>query len=496
MIAGYFRLGRIMQFFPRPVIAGFLTGIGITIICVQLPKILGYDVPRPGEEAQPEAVVSAEVEPDPADEEVPDQTATVTETTDELASESEGAEAESAVAVLWHTIERLPQTHWPTVLVGLSAFGSMLILPRISRKIPTPLVAVVLGTVLPMVAGFNVVVLGKLPEGLPMPQLPVGVDLSLWNDIALAGFAIFFLASIESLLSASVVTAMSRESRVDNDQELIGQGLGNLASALFGGIPVTGVIARSATNIQAGARTRLSAIIHALILLAMLLFLGPLVERIPIAALAGVLCAVGLRMIEVRLLRTLWNGSRAEALVYLTTAGSILVTDLIVGVPIGLVAAFFYFVAEMSRLNIEQIHLDDDLQAMASEDEEGADDPAIRVLRVRGPLFFASGFHLLNLLRKANDPSRRLLIDLHQVPMLDVTGAEILEEAVELVQARGGAVALVAPTAMVRQRLSSLTQERFDTLRACPIYDTMTVAIRDSHPHLEPPTETKQLVGS
>jgi MFS superfamily sulfate permease-like transporter len=235
----------------------------------------------------------------------------------------------------------------------------MLVLPRISRKLPTPLIAVAAATLLPVVFGWSrVELLGPLPRQFPMPSLPV-VPWDRWNELVMAALALFVLASLESLLSASVVDSLSksRTTKVDNDQELVGQGLGNLASALFGGLPVTGVIARSATNIQAGARTRLSAIVHAATLLVMMFGLASLVALIPRAALAGVLIAVALRMIEVHLLRILWRSSRAEAVVFLTTAGAIIVTDLIVGVPVGLAAAFVYVVIEMSKLDVRPVPL-------------------------------------------------------------------------------------------------------------------------------------------
>ena len=178
-----------------------------------------------------------------------------------------------------------------------------------------------------------------------------------WNELVLAGLTIFLLASIESLLSASVVDAMAKQRRVDNDQELVGQGLANIASGFFGGIPVTGVIARSATNIQAGGRTRLSAILHALLVLAAMLVLSEYTALIPKAALAGVLCAVAFRMIETHMFRALWSGSRPEALVFLVTAGAIIVTDLIDGVQVGLIATVLYFVYEMSNLDIRPLSL-------------------------------------------------------------------------------------------------------------------------------------------
>lgn len=350
----------------------------------------------------------------------------------------------------------------------------MLGLPRISRRLPAPLIAVIVASVLPAAFGWSrLVLLGELPTRFPWPGLPP-IPWHMWNELVMAALAIFLLASLESLLSASVVDSLAKEHRTDNDQELVGQGLGNLASALFGGIPVTGVIARSATNIQAGARTRLASILHALALLAMMFALAPLVARIPPAALAGVLIAEALRMIEIRMLRTLWRGSRAEAAVYLTTVGAILVTDLIVGVPVGMIAAFLYVICQMSRLNVRPIPLAE-ADLGAREGDIGRC-PAVRLIRVEGPLFFASGFHLRNAIHRV-DGHRCLVLDLDHVPFLDLTGVEILEEAVELLGRRGAEVLLAQPSDPVAKRLRDLDSEQFPGLRDCPVYSDLRDAM-------------------
>jgi SulP family sulfate permease len=428
IVSGVFRLGRLMQFIPRPVIAGFLSGIGLTILCTQLSKILGYDV-RHDEEG-------------------------------------------GAFALLWQTIRQAGQTVPHSAITGLVAIAVMLGLPRITRRLPTPLIAVVSATLLPMLLGWSDVrLLGALPESFPRPSLP-HVPFELWNELVMAALTIFLLASIESLLSASVVDSMRRDTRVDNDQELVGQGLGNMASAFFGGIPVTGVIARSATNIQSGAKSRLSAILHALILLACMLALGPIVARIPLAALAGVLTAVALRMIEFHMLAVLWRGSRPEAVVFIVTAGAILATDLIDGVQIGMIATVLYFVYEMSKVNLRTIPV--------AEPEPngrlGGACPNALVLDVEGPLFFASGFHLRNLVNKLVG-YRCLILDLKNVPFLDVTGAEILSEEAAALQRRGVELLLARPNAVVRERLESMTERRLDALRSCPIMDRLEDAL-------------------
>lgn len=430
--SGFFRLGRFMQFIPRPVVAGFLTGIGITIFCTQLPVILGYEVGH--------------------------------------------SEEGGALALLWQTVRQIGLTEPTTFAVGLTAVVLMLVLPRVSRKLPTPLIAVAAATLLPVVFGWSRVgLLGPLPRQFPLPSLPV-VPWDRWNELVMAALAIFVLASLESLLSASVVDSLSKSktTKVDNDQELVGQGLGNLASALFGGLPVTGVIARSATNIQAGGRTRLSAIVHAAMLLVMMFGLASLVALIPRAALAGVLIAVALRMIEVHLLGILWRSNRAEAAVFLATAGAIIVTDLIVGVPVGLAAAFIYVVTEMSKLDVRQVPL---VKPEAGGDDDGTGCNAVRVMQIDGPLFFASGYHLRSVVNRLNGV-RCVAFDLSRVPFLDVTGAETLEEAAEALQRRQVLVLLVHPSESVLRRLRNLSSHGLPALRDCPVLDSLREAMR------------------
>ncbi len=442
VLSGVFRIGRFMQFIPRPVIAGFLSGIGITILCSQLPKILGYDVSH--------------------------------------------SEEGGAVALLYETLRRLDSTRITSLVIGLTAAGLMFGVPRISRRLPAPLIAVVSASVLPLVFGWKeVAFLGALPAGFAVLRLPV-IPWEIWNELVQVGLTMYFIASIESLLSAAVVDSMDKSSRVNNDQELIGQGLANIASGLFGGIPVTGVIARSATNVQAGARSRMSALMHAILILVMMLALGPLVARIPIAALAGVLTAVALRMIEIHVLKTLWRGSRAEAAVYVVTAGTIVFTDLIVGVPVGLVAAFTYFVYEMSRLNLECVSLEEPNAALAllGEQQGGSGCPAVSIMRVEGPLFFASSFHLRNLVDRLGR-CKSVIFDMHGVPFLDITGAESLEESIERLKALRIEPLLVGLMPGVKRRIQGMTQKELLALREVPMYATVEDALLHASSRLE-----------
>ncbi|MFO0889096.1 MAG: SulP family inorganic anion transporter [Isosphaeraceae bacterium] len=428
--AGAFRLGRFIQFIPRPVIAGFLSGIGLTILCTQLSVILGYEVSH----------------------------------------EEEGG----ALALLWQTVRNMHRMEPVTLVIGLVAIAAMVGLPRLSRRLPVPLIAVLAASLVPLfLDASRVAFLGQLPTSIPLPSLP-RIPWEEWNELVMASVTVFLLATLESLLSASVTDSLAKGTRSDHNQELIGQGLGNLASALVGGIPVTGVIARSATNIQAGGRTRLSTIIHALILLAMLLGLAPLVARIPRAALAGVLIAVAFRMIEIRMLRRLWAVNRVEAAIFLTTCGAILVTDLIVGVPVGMIAAFMYVIYEISRLNLRPVTLGREEESWGEPGPEAC--PAVTVLTVEGPLFFASSFHLRNLVNRLEHP-RCLVLDLEKTPFLDLSGSEILEEVIELLHRRGCLVVLARPSESVFRRLRSLDRDEFPMLRESPIYGELRDAM-------------------
>lgn len=421
--AGVFRLGRLMQFIPHPVIAGFLTGIGLTILATQAPVILGYQVDK----------------------------------------SQEGG----ALALAWNTLRDIRQTNFHTLSVGAIAFGLMVVVPRLKRRLPAPLIAVGGATLFCLATGWNdVAMLGQLPGGLPMPGLP-RVPQYEWNEVILAASTIFLLASIESLLSASVVDAMSKGPHVDHDQELFGQGLGNIASAFFGGIPVTGVIARSATNVHSGARTRLSAILHALLLLAVMSVFSPIAARIPNAALAGLLAAVALRMIETHIFQRLWRGSRAEAIVFVVTAVAIISTDLIDGVQIGLLATVLYFVYEMSKVNLRMTPVNTRSDGVAEAC------PSVAVLRVEGPLFFGSGFHLRSAFRRLAG-ERVLIVDFDGTGFLDATGAEILAESIELAEGRGVSVLLARLSGSLRMRLVRLG---FPALERTPMYDEMRDAL-------------------
>jgi SulP family sulfate permease len=246
---------------------------------------------------------------------------------------------------------------------------------------------------------------------------------------------------------------MARTPRHSSDQELVGQGLANVTSALFGGLPVTGVIVRSSVAVQSGGRTRLAPVTHAVALLAMMLVAAPYVARVPIAGLAGILLFVGQRLVAWHELRTMWRISRFEAAIFVATMLGIVFTDFIDGVMIGLILALVNFAHTQRQLGVN-------VTAMAMDEPGevgrllGANGDAldVAVVRVEGPIFFASHQHLEALASKSTLPNY-LIFDLAGVPTIDVTGVETFKGLIERLEARGTRAVLARAPEAVRLRL-------------------------------------------
>jgi SulP family sulfate permease len=316
----------------------------------------------------------------------------------------------------------------------------MVIAPRIRRSLPASLLAVLVATVVSRVASLEVASIGALPDSLPLPSLP---DTSFGEVRGLVGaaVAVALLAALESLLSAKVADGMADNGRHDPDRELFGQGLANLASPLFGGMPATGAIARTAVNVRAGARTRLAAAFHALVLLLVVLFGGELVAEIPLAALSGVLMVTAARMVEPHNVRAVLRATRSDAVVLVLTAAATVAFDLIVAVEIGIAVAAalaLRHVANTSEAQREPLSVDelvtDDLEADLLAQH-------IVVYRFDGALFFGASQRFLTELTAVSDV-RVVILRLAQIQVLDATGAQALGEIVRELEGRGITVLL------------------------------------------------------
>jgi SulP family sulfate permease len=398
IIAAVARLGRLLAFMPWPVIEGFTIGIACIIFLQQVPSALG--VPKP--------------------------------------------DGENAAAVaLRSVIAGFTAIELAAVGIVTLTVVTMLVAPRIHRSLPGSLLGVAVATAVAQLADLGVARIGSLPSSLPMPSMPHIASGQL-RELFGAAVAVAALAAIESLLSARVADGMSDMPRHDPDRELFGQGLANLASPLFGGMPATGAIARTAVNVRAGARTRASATVHSLVLVLVVLLAGPLVARVPLAALAGILMVTAVRMVEVHNVRAVLLSTRSDAVVLVLTALATLAFDLIVAVELGIAIAVLLALRSVARTASAvaealpfSVEIDD-------EREDALMREHIVAYRLDGALFFGAAQRFLTELTAVGD-IRVVILRLPALQVLDATGAHALGEIVAELEARGITVLLKGP---------------------------------------------------
>lgn len=384
VLAGVSGLGRSVTFIPWPVIEGFTLGIAIIIFLQQIPSAIGQSVP---EGRRPLAAAVQVV-----------------------------TEADAATVP-------------PALMVVAVVVLSMVVLPRLHPAIPSSLVAVVVASVLVSVTGVMTARIGVLPSQLPAPVWP-HADFATVHSLLGAALAIAALAAIESLLSARVAATMSEAGSYDPNRELVGQGLASVASGLFGGMPATGAIARTAVNVRSGARTRMAAITHSVLLLGVVYLVSGPVAAIPLAALAAVLMVTAARMISWRVIVRIIRSSRSAAAAFSITAVVTICFDLIQAVEIGvLVTAVFALAAVARRSGVRREDLPFPYQ---SGDEH------IVLLRLDGAMFFGAAERIsTEILDAPHAQARVVIIALSQLGMLDATGAHALARIAEELESRG-----------------------------------------------------------
>jgi len=405
---GLLRVGRVAKRVPVPVMQGFAAGIGLIILGRQIPRFLGL----------PDGVRSA--------------------------------------AELGARPELLADVRWLGVAVGAAVIAAMVFLPRVHKALPAVLVGLVVVTAGAWLFGLDVARVGALPSGLPAPALPsfAGVDL-----VALAPSVVTLvvLASLGSLLSAAsldAITHASGEEASDLDQELVAQGLANATSALFGGLPVMGAIIRSTVAVGAGARTRAAPLSHALFLLAAMLSAASLIASVPVAALAGILLVVGVRLLNFAKMRVMWRDARTDAAITIVTAIAIAVTSFLAGVALGLVLALAVRLPELWRVHLETREVNLDAREAAPESPRLRVRPDVLVAHVHGPLIFLAQGRLHPLL-EGPPWARYVLLDLSGVPFADAEGIAELQYVAELFGTRGTGVVLAGVPARLEESLTA-----------------------------------------
>lgn len=446
------RVGRYLAYMPWPVIEGFTLGIAVIIFLQQVPAALGVVKP----------------------------------------------EGESTAVVAGHAVLDAFGSLDPATLGMVAIVVSvMVVAPRVHRSLPASLLAVVCATVVAQLASLDVDRIGSLPSTLPMPELP-SVPLGTLSRLFPAALAVALLGALESLLSAKVADGMADTCRHDPDRELFGQGLANLASPLFGGMPATGAIARTAVNVRAGARTRVSAVVHSLVLILVVYLAGSVVAEIPLAALAGVLMVTAVRMIEIHNVRSVLRSTRSDAVVLVVTAFATVAFDLIVAVEIGIVVAALLALRSVARTASaaeERFELDlgpYSRPATSARREGGevidateeAELLAERIVayRLDGALFFGAAQRFLTELTDVSDV-KVVILRLPQLQVLDATGAQALGEIVSELESRGITVLLKGPRPEHLKTLSAVGA--LDQLASEQhVFDRLDEAVAHARSHL------------
>lgn len=400
VLAGVFRLGTILKLIPYPVTTGFTAGIALTIFLGQVPDLLGLSL--------------GSLPPAPL---------------------------ERLVLVATH----LAQTQWPTLAIGLATIVVIQLTKRFAPRVPGPMVALVGLTALVTVLKLDVATLGdkfpNLPGGLGAPTLPV----VSWDLVQVAlpdALVIAFLCAVESLSTAVVADGMAG-TRHDSNQELIGQGVANMVVPLFGGLPAVGAIARTATNLQAGARTPVAALVHAAFALVVLYVAAPLAGLIPFAVLAGILTVVAWNISQRRRVARFFRMPRSDAGVLLATFLITVVFNLAAAIVVGLLLSSAIFLRRMSDMaHVEVVDPKKDEHPFGHNVREEDIPAGVVLYSIDGPFFFGAADRFQETLARVAKAPRVVILRMRAVPYLDATGLNALEDAIRGLQKRGTRVLL------------------------------------------------------
>jgi SulP family sulfate permease len=388
IIMGFARLGTIIKYIPHPLIIGFTSGIALIIFSSQVKDFLGLSMGTV-----------------PAD-----------------------------FIEKWKAFFlNISSVNIYAVAVAISTILIIVFWPKVSKKIPGSLIAILVTTAIVQLFHLPVETIGSrfgvISSSIPAPEFP-SVDFATFKKLIQPAFTIAMLGAIESLLSAVVADGMISGNHRSNT-ELIAQGTANIFSSLFGGIPATGAIARTATNVKNGGRTPVAGIVHAITLLLILLVAGSLASLIPIANLAGILVIVAYNMSEWKNFRSILKGPKGDVLVLLITFFLTVLIDLTVAIEVGIVLAAFLFMRNMIKFSgvstytseIEDVDFGYDLVEDKYQVPKG-----VEVFEITGPLFFGAAYKFKDAMKYLEKHPKVLIIRMRHVPLVDATGIQVLQE--------------------------------------------------------------------
>lgn len=412
LAVGFLRLGTFIKYIPYPVMVGFTSGIAVIIFASQVKDLLGLNLPN----GEPGPILP---------------------------------KARALAAAL-------PTANWAAIAVAASAIVVMVVIRKYRPHWPAYLIAVGLGAAATALLGLPIETIGSrfggIPQALPAPRLPA-LSLEKIVEMLPTAFSFALLAGIESLLSAVVADSMTGRRHRSNG-EIVAQGAGNMVSALFGGICTTGLIARTATNVRAGARSPVAGMLHSIFLLLFMLLAAPLARYIPLAALAAVLAVVAWNMAEKHEFLTLLRASRGDAVVLLATFALVVFRDLTEGILVGFGIGALLFLHRMAQAVTVELP-----EPAHDEDGNGEDapfvatDPDIVAYRISGAFFFGSAASVAAALDRIGEHPKAYIIDFTAVPMIDSTAATTIAGFARKARRRGASVFVTGASGAVRRAL-------------------------------------------
>lgn len=391
MLMGFARFGSVIKFIPHPLIVGFTTGIAVIIFSSQMKDLFGLPL-----DAVPAGFIGK-----------------------------------------WKVyFQHFSTINWYAVAIGAGTILIILLSPKFTRIIPGSLISILLATVAVHVLHLPVETIGSrfgnIPSSLPMPRIP-HLDWNIIQSLIQPAFTIAILGGIESLLSAVVSDGMIGGNHKSN-MELVAQGGANVVSALFGGIPATGAIARTVTNVKNGGRTPVAGIVHSLTLLIILLAVGKWATLIPMSCLAGVLIIVAYNMSEYETFFDIAKGSRSDAAVLITTFLLTVLFDLTLAIEVGMVLAVFLFMRSMISIS--------NVSSLLKENDENESDAYsmskyiiprnVDVFELSGPLFFGAAYKFKDALRIIDRKPGVLIVRMRNVPVIDATGIHAIKDVLNM----------------------------------------------------------------
>ena len=440
IVMGIVKLGNAIQYIPYPLIVGFTTGIAVIIFSSEMKDLLGLHM---------------------------------------------GAVPADFVAKWVAYSRNISTVTIPALVIGLSTIIIVFLWPKVTHKVPGSLIAILATTGAAWFFHLPVETIGSrfgaIPAGFPKPVIPA-LNFGVIKELIKPAITIALLGSIESLLCAVVADGMTGGNHRSNT-ELIAQGAANICSALFGGIPATGAIARTATNIKNGGRTPVAGIIHAITLLIIMLFVGKWAALIPMATLGGILIIVAYNMSEWEHFVSVLKGSKSDAAVLLCTFLLTVFVDLTVAIEAGIVLAAFLFIQKMMKSSsVQHFTVPEDIGEDVLTNNmvpEGVD-----VFEINGPLFFGAAYKFKEAMKVIENPAKVLIIRMRHVPVIDATGIQTIKEVNKEIRYKG--TKLILSEVSSEQVINELAKARLSFgIGKANITDTFEQAIKRSRELLE-----------